>query len=82
MDDQFGQVQARITVKAGKIIGVSITAPEGDPRSASINQQAIPYLRSETLQAQSANIDVISGATLTSEAYMQSLQSALTKAGM
>ncbi|HZU12534.1 MAG TPA: FMN-binding protein [Chloroflexota bacterium] len=78
--DRYGAVQATITVKGKKITGVSISAPEGDPRSASINQQAVPMLQSETLQAQSATINVISGATETSDAYIQSLQGALKNA--
>ena len=52
-----------------------------DPRSQSINSQAIPILTSEALAAQSLQFDVVSGATYTSEAFAQSLQSALTKAG-
>jgi uncharacterized protein with FMN-binding domain len=61
---------------------VSITAPENDPRSATINVQAVPLLRTETLQAQSANVDLISGATITSEAYVQSLRGALQTIGL
>ena len=50
-----------------------------DPRSESIDQYAIPELRSEALSAQSANIDGVSGASYTSAAYEQSLQSAIDK---
>ena len=50
-----------------------------DGRSADINSQAGPLLLQETLAAQSGNIDTISGATYTSEAYAQSIQSALDK---
>lgn len=82
IDDQFGQVQATITVAGAKITNVSITAPQDNPRSAFINQQAVPMLQQETLQAQSANINLISGATVTSEAYLQSLQGALQSAGL
>jgi len=82
VDDQYGQVQATITVTGNKITNVSITAPEDNPRSAAINQQAVPLLQTETLQAQSANVDVISGATITSDAYIQSLQGALQAAGL
>lgn len=45
-----------------------------------INNQAMPMLRSEAIQAQSANVDTVSGATMTSEAFIQSLQSALDQA--
>jgi uncharacterized protein with FMN-binding domain len=54
----------------------------GDGRSQIINEQAIPYLKSEALKAQSARIDTISGATETSDAFIQSLQSALRSAHM
>lgn len=82
VSEQYGQVQATVTVTGKKITNVSITAPEDSPRSAGINQQAVPLLRSETLQAQSANVNLISGATFTSEAYIQSLQGALQTAGL
>ena len=78
--DQFGAVQATITVAGGKVTAVTITAPEDNPRSAAINEQAIPILQSETLQAQSASIDLVSGATYTSQAYEQYLQAALDQA--
>ena len=78
----FGPVQATLTVRNGKITWVKITAPQDNPTSAYINQQVVPMLRSETLKAQSSNINGISGATVTSDAYYQSLQSALTNAGL
>jgi uncharacterized protein with FMN-binding domain len=59
---------------------VSITAPQDNPTSAYINSQVVPMLQSETLKAQSANINGISGATVTSEFYYQSLVSALKQA--
>jgi uncharacterized protein with FMN-binding domain len=80
VDDRYGGVQATITVQGKRITAVSIAAPMNDPRSASINQQAVPLLQSETLQAQSANINLVSGATETSDAYLQSLQGALDQA--
>lgn len=82
ISEQYGQVQATITVTGSTIADVSITAPQDNPRSAGINQQAVPLLRSETLQAQSATVNVISGATFTSDAYIQSLQGALQTAGL
>lgn len=78
----FGPVQAQLTVKAGKITNVSITAPKDNPTSQYINSVVVPMLRKETLQAQSANINVISGATVTSEYYYQSLVTALKDAGL
>lgn len=78
--EQYGAVQATIVTTNGKITNVLISAPQDNPRSAGINQQAVPILKSETLQAQSASINGVSGATFTSNAYIQSLQAALTKA--
>jgi len=73
-------VQVTIIVKGKRIADVRATAPNERARSAFINQQAIPMLRQEVLQAQSATIDLIGGATLTSEAYTQSLQAAVDRA--
>lgn len=80
IQDQYGIVQAVLTVQGERITAVSISAPRDDQRSASINSYAVPLLVSETLQAQSANINLVSGATDTSDAYVQSLQSAVKKA--
>lgn len=80
VNDPFGGVQATVVVAGKKIADVTIAAPQNNPSSASINQQAVPLLRSETLQAQSAQINTISGATYTSQAYAQSLQGALDQA--
>ncbi len=82
IDDPYGAVQATVAVRGKKITNVSISAPEDDPHSASINQYAVPLLRSETLRAQSASVNLISGATATSEAYLQSLQATLQTAGL
>jgi uncharacterized protein with FMN-binding domain len=78
--NQYGTVQATLVVTGNKITNVIITAPQDNPRSASINSYAVPILVSETLQAQSANIDAVSGATYTSESYIGSLQAALAEA--
>ncbi|HEX6508868.1 MAG TPA: FMN-binding protein, partial [Chloroflexota bacterium] len=80
--DQYGPVQATITVTGRRITNVSISAPMGDPRSADINSQAVPILQSETLQAQNANVNTVSGATETSDAYAQSLQAAVAQANL
>jgi uncharacterized protein with FMN-binding domain len=79
---RYGIVQVKATVKGGRLTGVQTTTlvPEGGGRSQSIDVQAEPLLRQEALQAHSANIDVISGATYTSQAYAQSLQSAIDRA--
>jgi uncharacterized protein with FMN-binding domain len=79
---RFGTVQVQATVANGRITAVTaVQLPDNDPRSSAISQGAEPYLKQEALAQQSAKIDVISGATYTSEGYMSSLQSALDKAG-
>ena len=77
---QWGPVQVTIIVTGKRITDVQATAPTERQRSAFINQQAIPLLRQEVLQAQSANIDTLSGATMTSDAFYQSLLAALQTA--
>lgn len=80
---RYGVVQVQITVTGTKIDNVSflqLTAFDG--RSQQINSEAAPTLLQETLAAQNANIDTVSGATYTSDGYRQSLQSALDKAGI
>jgi uncharacterized protein with FMN-binding domain len=74
-------VQVTITTTGKKIDAVAAAISPQDPRSQSIETQAIPILKQETLQAQSANVNTVSGATVVSDAYIQSLQSALSKAG-
>jgi uncharacterized protein with FMN-binding domain len=77
---QWGTVRVTITVSGRRVTGVSAIAPTERPRSAQINGRAVPTLRSEALRAQSARINNVSGATLTSRAFDSSLQYALTKA--
>jgi len=80
VDTRFGPVQVKVTVTNGKVTSVSaIDYPMNDPRDQQINSYAIPLLNQEASQAGSANIDMVSGATFTSEGYLQSLQSALNK---
>ena len=75
---EYGPVQVAIYMQSGKIADIkALQYPVDRPRSQFINSQAIPLLRSEVLQAQSANINVISGATFTSEAFASSLQAAI-----
>jgi len=80
VDMDWGPVQVTIIVKGKRITDVQATAPTERERSAFINQQAIPLLRQEVLQAQSAKIDALSGATMTSDAFYQSLLGALQTA--
>jgi uncharacterized protein with FMN-binding domain len=78
---RFGPVQVRITVSGGSITDVTVPDyPNGNGRDRQINEYALPQLVSETVSAQSADIDMISGATYTSQGYLQSLQSAIDQA--
>lgn len=78
---RWGAVQVEITVADGKITAVeAVEYPQQNPRDRQINASALPVLAQEATQAQSADIDVVSGATVTSEGYIQSLQSALDQA--
>jgi uncharacterized protein with FMN-binding domain len=78
---RFGDVQVQVTISNGKIVDITpLTLPFDRQRSAEISQYVEPILRSEALSAQSAQIDIVSGATYTSMAYAQSLQSALDQA--
>lgn len=77
---RWGSVQVTIAVRAKKIVNITASAPLDRPRSAFINAQALPLLKQEVLQAQSANVSVVSGATMTSNAYIKSLRGALRRA--
>ncbi|WP_329048865.1 FMN-binding protein [Amycolatopsis sp. NBC_01488] len=81
-DTRYGPVQVQITVSGGKITDAqAVQYPQESGRDVRINSSAVPELNQEALQAQSAQIDTVSGATYTSEGYQQSLQSALDQAG-
>jgi uncharacterized protein with FMN-binding domain len=78
---RYGDVQVQLVVSGGRITDVqALLMPSDRARSASISQAAGPMLHDEVLQAQSAQIDTLSGATYTSDAYAQSAQAALDKA--
>jgi uncharacterized protein with FMN-binding domain len=80
-DTRYGPVQVQITVAGGKITDAqAVQYPQESGRDVRINSSAVPELNQETLQAQSAQIDTVSGATYTSEGYQQSLQSAIDAA--
>jgi uncharacterized protein with FMN-binding domain len=80
---RWGPVQVELTVSGGKVTDVSVLQyPNGNPRDQQINAYALPILVQETLDAQSASIDMVSGATVTSDGYQRSLQSALDEAGL
>ena len=80
---RWGDVQVTITVSNGKITDVAVPVyPNDNGRDQEINAYALPALRQETLDAQSADINTVSGATVTSDGYLQSLQSALDAANL
>jgi uncharacterized protein with FMN-binding domain len=82
VDTRFGPVQVEVVVAGGKVSDVvALQLPSGR-RSGQISQYSEPILREEALKAQDANIDFVSGATYTSDAYAQSLQAALDQAGI
>jgi uncharacterized protein with FMN-binding domain len=80
VQDPYGPVQVQVTMAGGKITDVTALKLPSGGRSGYISQTVAPILQGEVLTAQSATIDSVSGATYTSEAYTQSLQSALDKA--
>jgi uncharacterized protein with FMN-binding domain len=80
-DTRWGPVQVEITVTNDKITVAKTTqVPSDNPRDQEINSYAVPVLNQEAVQAQSARIDAVSGATVTSDGYIQSLQSAIDQA--
>jgi uncharacterized protein with FMN-binding domain len=82
-DTRWGPVQVRATLAAGRITAVDVVQyPTANHKDQEINADAVPTLVQETLEAQSADVDVVSGATVTSDGYLQSLQSALDQAGV
>lgn len=81
VDTRYGPVQVRITLSGGKITDAqALQVPNESGRDVEINDAAVPQLVQETLQAQNAQIDSVSGATYTSEGYIESLQSAIDAA--
>lgn len=80
-DAYYGNVQVAATISGGKIVSINfLQYPNSHSTSVAINQQAIPYLQQEAIQAQNPNVQIISGATFTSQAFQQSLQAALSQA--
>jgi uncharacterized protein with FMN-binding domain len=77
---RFGPVQVQVTTSGGKITAVRALLLPSGRKSTAINAQAAPVLESEALADQDAQLDIVSGATYTSEAYAASLQAALDQA--
>ena len=80
IQDPYGPVQVQVTLASGRITAVTALQLPAQGRSGFISQSVAPILKGEAITAQSARIDTVSGATYTSEAYAQSLQSALDQA--
>lgn len=80
-DTPFGPVQVELSLSAGRIVSVrALQLPNNASYSQQVASYAVPILQQEVLTAQSARIDVVSGATYDSYGYAQSVQSALDKA--
>lgn len=80
-DAYYGNIQVQATIQGGKISDVVfLDYPQDRRNSVRINTEAMPLLKSEAIQAQSAQVDIVSGATATSDAFRQSLASALAQA--
>lgn len=78
VETRYGAVQVKVTFSGSTITAVdTVQSPSRDGRDVEINQRALPILEQEVLASQSASIDTVSGATYTSEGYMQSVQSAI-----
>ena len=78
---RYGPVQVQIVVSGQKVVDVqALVLPKDRARSAAISQYSAPMLRTEAIRAQTASIDIVSGATYTSVAYSHSLESALRQA--
>lgn len=81
-DAFYGNVQVQVTISGGQITDVQfLQYPSDRQTSIMINSQAMPYLKQEAIAAQSAQVAGVSGATATSQAFIQSLSSALSQAG-
>lgn len=80
-DAQYGNMQVSISVSNGKLADISfLQFPNDNGTSRAINNQALPILRSEAIQAQSSKIDIVSGASSSSPAFQRSLEHALQQA--
>jgi len=81
-DALYGIVQVSAAISGGKLTDVKfLSYPNDRDNSRAISQYAMPILKSEAIRVQNASVDIVSGATLTSEAFRESLSSALAKAG-
>ena len=80
-DAFYGNIQVRAIIQSGQIVDVQfLQYPNDRERSLAINTQAMPILKQEAIQVQNASVDIVSGATDSSKAFIQSLSSALSQA--
>jgi uncharacterized protein with FMN-binding domain len=80
-DAFFGKVQVVAVISNGKLADVQVPVyPSDRPHTQQLSTQSLPVLKAEAIKSQSAKVDVVTGATQTSQGFMQSLQSALVKA--
>ena len=80
-DAYYGPMRIQAIIQGGKLVGIKVLEYPSDRRtSVAINRQALPMLRDEVIAAQSARVDIISGATLSSRAFIESLDAALGQA--
>lgn len=80
-DAFYGMVQVKATIAGGKLSDITfLQYPNDNGHSMEVSNYALPTLKQEAIQSQSAQVDSVSGATQTSQAFMQSLASALTQA--
>lgn len=80
-DAYYGNVQVKTIIQGGKIIDVQfLDYPSDRKKSIEINRGAMPLLKTEAIQIQNAQVDIVSGATLTSQAFQESLADALSQA--
>jgi uncharacterized protein with FMN-binding domain len=80
-DAYYGDVQVKVVIQSGKIADVIfLQYPNDRSRSVSINTQAMPYLKTEAIQVQNAQVNIVSGATETSKAFRRSIATALAAA--
>ena len=80
-DAYYGNVQTQVIVSNGRITNVNfLQFPNDNRTSQHINSQAVPVLQQEVLRAQSGNVNAVSGASATSQAFYQSISSALRQA--
>jgi uncharacterized protein with FMN-binding domain len=78
----YGLVQVQVSIQGGRLVSIDVLRYPSDRRTSRyINSQALPMLQREVIQAQNAHVYGVSGATLTSQAYLQSVDAALREAG-